>query len=463
MNGPLVVVGDALLDVDLIGDASRLTPDAPVPVVQVDHESARPGGAGLTAVLARRLADDRDRDVAVVLVAPIADDAAGERLRALLEEAGVQLVPVRHGGSTVVKRRIRAGGQSIARLDEGSQPMLDKLPGEARAAIAEASTVLVSDYGQGMSATPGLADALRGLRAPIVWDPHPRGARPVAGCRLITPSQAEAEALTADVSTSGSTLAGLAARAGALVERWQAHAVTLTLGDRGALLAQPDAVPSVVPAQRPVRAGDACGAGDCFAASAALTMLAGGLTSEAVQAAVADATRFVEDGGASGLARQRTGPRPGESIESVHELVARVHARGGEVIATGGCFDLLHAGHVAMLNAARSLGDALVVLLNSDASVRRLKGPTRPIVPAADRARVLAALDAVDAVVVFDEDTPEQALRDLRPDVWAKGGDYAIEQLTERAVLEQWGGTTVVLPYLDGRSTTRLVTQATRR
>jgi rfaE bifunctional protein nucleotidyltransferase chain/domain len=129
-------------------------------------------------------------------------------------------------------------------------------------------------------------------------------------------------------------------------------------------------------------------------------------------------------------------------------------------VATGGCFDLLHAGHVASLRAARRLGDALVVCVNSDESVRRLKGPDRPLIPAVDRCRVLAALEDVDAVVVFDEDTPDAVLRRLRPDIWAKGGDYAGSELPEAAVLEEWDGQAVVLPYLPGRSTSALVQAA---
>jgi rfaE bifunctional protein nucleotidyltransferase chain/domain len=152
-------------------------------------------------------------------------------------------------------------------------------------------------------------------------------------------------------------------------------------------------------------------------------------------------------------------PPPG-SIEAAAEVAERVRARGGTVVATGGCFDLLHAGHVATLEAARSLGDCLVVLLNSDDSVRRLKGPTRPIQADQDRVRVLAALDAVDAVAVFGEDTPVEALRRLRPHMWAKGGDYSIEQMPEAEVMNEWGGQVIVLPYLDGRSTTRLVQYA---
>jgi D-beta-D-heptose 7-phosphate kinase/D-beta-D-heptose 1-phosphate adenosyltransferase len=140
--------------------------------------------------------------------------------------------------------------------------------------------------------------------------------------------------------------------------------------------------------------------------------------------------------------------------------VERVRARGGTVVASGGCFDLLHAGHVHTLAAARALGDCLVVCLNSDASVRRLKGAGRPLVPERDRAAVLEALECVDAVRIFGEDTPERLLGELRPDVWVKGGDYREADLPEAAVLRRWGGRAVILPYVKGRSTTRLIEEA---
>ncbi|MBI0301371.1 D-glycero-beta-D-manno-heptose 1-phosphate adenylyltransferase, partial [Streptomyces sp. PRKS01-29] len=141
-------------------------------------------------------------------------------------------------------------------------------------------------------------------------------------------------------------------------------------------------------------------------------------------------------------------------------LAEAVRARGGTVVATGGCFDLLHAGHVGLLQNARRIGDCLIVCVNSDASVGRLKGPGRPINPAADRVRVLSGLGCVDAVAVFDEDTPEPLLRQLRPDVWVKGGDYSADALPETAVLRDWGGQALVLPYLDGHSTTELARRA---
>jgi rfaE bifunctional protein nucleotidyltransferase chain/domain len=148
---------------------------------------------------------------------------------------------------------------------------------------------------------------------------------------------------------------------------------------------------------------------------------------------------------------------------SAAAVIAATRARGGIVVATGGCFDLLHAGHVRALEAARALGDCLVVCLNSDDSVRRLKGPSRPLVGVADRAAVLLGLASVDAVEVFSEDTPEAVLDRLRPDIWAKGADYAVADLPEAPLLQRWGGQAVVVPFLPGRSTTRLLAEARRR
>ncbi len=455
MRGPLVVIGDALLDVDLVGAAGRLCPDAPVPVLDDLVERARPGGAGLAAALAR--ADGHE----VVLVTPLGDDEPGERLEHLLD--GVRVVRLPYAGETAVKKRVRSQGQSLLRLDSGGSggPVGDP-PAVVRDVLAAAGAVLVADYGRGTAAQPVLRRLLGELptRTPLTWDPHPRGAAPVPGVRLATPNQDEARHFATQHGYTEGERSGLAAvgrQADLLVQHWQAQAVAVTLGERGALLSYGSGAPVVTPAPS-VDATDPCGAGDRFATAAALSLGAGHITTEAVQHAVLSAAEYVGRGGASSFFDETTArPATGGSVE---DLLSGVRRHGGVVVATGGCFDLLHAGHVATLRAARDLGDCLVVLLNSDDSVRRLKGPARPLVPAADRARVLEALECVDAVVVFDEDTPVKALRDLRPDVWAKGGDYAGQDVPESAVLEEWGGQAVVLPYLAGRSTTRLVQTA---
>jgi len=394
----------------------------------------------------------------VVLVAPMADDEGAERLRALLD-GRVQLIPVPAGGGTAVKRRVRVGGHSVVRIDSGDPVVrLRALPAEAEEAIRTAGAVLVADYGRGTTAADDVRAALTAAHGPVVWDPHPRGADPVPSARLVTPNGAEAArvAVAAGVDVVGDGLAAVGARAEALIRHWGVGAVAVTLGARGALLSYGEGAPMVVPAV-PVTGGDPCGAGDAFAAAAAQALADGAVTGEAVSAAVAAASAFVARGGASAWDADEPNVVAEPGADGV---IARVRAAGGTVVATGGCFDLLHPGHVATLRAARGLGDCLVVCINSDASVRRLKGPARPLVTAADRARVLEALEFVDAVEVFDEDTPAEVLDRLRPDVWAKGGDYAGADLPEAAVLRRWGGQAVVLPYLDGHSTTALVARS---
>jgi D-beta-D-heptose 7-phosphate kinase / D-beta-D-heptose 1-phosphate adenosyltransferase len=446
MTRPLVVVGDALLDVDLVGTASRLTPDAPVPVVEDVERRERPGGAALAAVIAAA-AGSRE----VVLVTPLDTDEGAARLEALL--AGrVRLLPIPSSGGTAVKQRVRVGHHSVARLDSGAPTaVLGALPAEAAAVIRDAAAVLVADYGRGTTSAPDVRAALAAATGPVVWYPHPRGADPVPSSRLVTPNAAEAARVT---SVAGSGLAAVGAQAEELIRLWGVGAVAVTLGARGALLSYGSGAPMVIPAVS-VTGGDPCGAGDSFAAAAALALADGAVTGEAVSAAVAAASAFVARGGASSWDVDLVVPMPPAS--GVDDVLGRVRSAGGTVVATGGCFDLLHAGHVATLRAARGLGDCLVVCINSDDSVRRLKGPSRPLVSAPDRARVLEALEFVDAVVVFDEDTPAEVLDRLRPDVWAKGGDYAGADLPEAEVLRRWGGQAVVLPYLDGHSTSALV------
>jgi rfaE bifunctional protein nucleotidyltransferase chain/domain len=261
-----------------------------------------------------------------------------------------------------------------------------------------------------------------------------------------------------DAPAPRSPLGALAAAGDALADSWRARSVCVTLGGSGALLCTPGGPPLMVRAPS-VLAGDTCGAGDSFAAALAVALAGGALPSEAVGAAVEAAGRFVASGGAAAFDGSSRPPdsAPSASPTSAADLVSAVRRSGGTVVATGGCFDLLHAGHVATLEAARALGSCLVVLLNSDASVRRLKGGGRPLQPQQDRARVLGALQCVDAVVIFDEDTPSRTLEDLRPDVWAKGGDYSGGRLPEAEVLARWGGQVVTVPYLAGRSTTALV------
>lgn len=457
---PLVIIGDSMLDIDIEGSATRLSPEAPVPVVDAERVWHRPGGAGLAAVLAARV----DRDV--VLVTALADDADGRALAGLLEESGVQVVALPMAGATVCKTRIRAAGQSMLRLDHGDGTAAGgDLPDEVAEVLNQARAVCVADYGRGVTAHTGVRQLLAEVaeRTPVVWDPHPRGAAPTPGCWLVTPNQSEAERF----SERGDSDAHSAER---LRQRWRADAVCVTLGAGGAVLASDSgSVHIPVPAAAGVSSGrrDTCGAGDRFAVAATQAFGAGDDAAAAVTAAVEAASRFVTTGGAVGVSRavavegsRSAATQSGALTGDITEVRDRLRRRGGTLVATGGCFDLLHTGHVRLLHQARQLGDALVVMLNSDASVRALKGPSRPVMAAEDRARILAALACVDAVVIFTEQSPEQALELLRPDIWVKGGDYTENDLPEAGVVRRHGGEVVLLPTVAGYSSTNLIAAA---
>ncbi|SEG46694.1 rfaE bifunctional protein, domain II [Saccharopolyspora kobensis] len=438
----LAVVGDALLDVDLSGGAERLCPDAPVPVVDVAARKCRPGGAALAAVLGDASGAD------VTLITGRSDDSAGRELDRLLAARCV-LLDAPFSGGTPSKTRVRADGQSLVRLDVGDGMVPDiPLAAGPFEALRSADAVLVADYGRGITRNSWLRRELARLPSdvPLVWDPHPRGAEPVPRTDLVVPNHAEALSFGAG--------AGSAEGAEALRLRWSCGAVAVTMGARGAVVSPPGEflrAPELV-GRRP----DVCGAGDSFAVSVTLALGRGVPLLEAARYGVDCASRFVAEGGAGAWAcdgSEPPPPRPGSSFSRVEQ----VRSWGGRVVAAGGCFDLLHPGHINLLNRARSLGDALVVCMNSDESVRRLKGPPRPVVHAEDRRCLLEALECVDAVAEFDETSPSRLLEQLRPDIWVKGGDYEPDQLPEARVVERHGGRTVLVPLVDGYSTSRIL------
>nr|WP_329618699.1 D-glycero-beta-D-manno-heptose 1-phosphate adenylyltransferase [Streptomyces sp. S465] len=440
----------------------RLSPEAPVPTVDNAQVRARPGGAGLAALLAAR--DDRP----VVLVTALSADQEGGELADLLRAHDVHVIDLGADGTTPVKSRVRTEDRSLLMLSRASDRRVRlrrRLTEAERDLLLGAAAVLVSDYGRGVTFDESVRAALTAAapRTPVVWDPHPRGAEPVSGVRLVTPNSQEAAHFAGGTGTG---LVGDVDRAGTLLDRWRAGGVVITRGGNGAVLLESrDGAPLVVPGA-PVTAADTCGAGDRFAVAVASLLADRALPAEAVTAAVGTATEFVAAGGASALVSD-TAPEParpggterGTAESDLTALLARVRARGEEVVAAGGCFDLIHPGHIALLDQARRLGGCLVVCLNDDNSVRRLKGETRPVVPQQDRAAVLASLGSVDAVVLFGEDTPEEVLKIIRPDIYVKGGDYRVEDVAEAALVAEWGGRTVIVPYVEGRSTTSMISR----
>lgn len=440
----ITVVGDVLLDEDVTGTIDRLCPDAPVPVVEVSEHRFRAGGAGLVATMLQL--DGYD----VEFVTALSNDEGAERIREHLP--GISIIAGDSGAPTPVKRRLRTSDQAVCRIDEGCGPPPPPQVHERMIeAIRTADAIIVSDYGRGLAAHPEVRGALerRGEQVPLVWDPHPKGADPVASSQLVTPNLDEA----AKAAGTGASAEEAEHAAALLRERFACHAVLVTLGEHGALLQERGEQPLRI-AVEPVSAADACGAGDRLIATAATVLARGGSRAEAAAQAATSARDYLAAGGVAALPQRQLAAL--SSTSDPWERARLVRDGGGVVVAAGGCFDLLHAGHVRTLEAARDLGDCLIVCMNSDDSVRRLKGSERPIIGERDRTEMLLALECVDAVVVFEEDGPEEVLERLRPHIWVKGGDYKADALPETRLLEQWGGRTVTVPYHLGRSTTRL-------
>jgi D-beta-D-heptose 7-phosphate kinase/D-beta-D-heptose 1-phosphate adenosyltransferase len=457
---PVVVIGDTLLDLDIDGSVERLCPDAPAPVLAVEGEQARPGGAGLAAVLVA------GGGTPVRLVTALEDDEPGTRLRGLLDGA-IEVLAGPSVGGTVVKCRLRAGGRSMLRTDRGRGVPVAGFAArlDLDTVLADAGAVLVSDYGRGVAADPQVRAALAraiARRVPVVWDPHPRGPEPVPGVTLATPSLVEARGAAGGPEVAGTGPRAALELAARLLGRWDARAVAVTLGRAGAVVRHRHGACAAVPAPA-VDETDPCGAGDHFAGGVAAALAAGATVDEAVAEAVLGASGFVARGGGATVRRAGNrwlqpvngdvpGPPAVSGLDAAARLARRVRNAGGTVVAAGGSFDELHTGHIATLEAARALGDCLLVLVNSDESVRRRTGPDGPVVPLAERLAALSALDCVDAVAVFDTDDPRRALRALRPDLWVKGGDHDPAELPETPLVRSWGGEVVVVPYRPART-----------
>lgn len=470
---PVIVLGDAVLDVWWSGESRRLCREAPVPVVDVTSRGSAPGGAANTAVNLAALGAD------VTLVSVVGDDADGEALRALLAAAGVRTegVVVDPGRRTATKQRVVAADQLLVRYDTG--PTGGPSDGAQRACVAALDTallarpgaaVVVADYGQGADGPSLFGPALRaelarrrGDLALLVVDAHHLA--PWAALRpdLVTPNVVEAAALLGEPAPAADRIGALSARRDELLAASGAAAVVLTADRDGAVLLGTEAPRAHRTWADPAPERRASGAGDSFVAGLTLATAMGLEPASAIELAQAAADVAVASPGTAVCSTAQLAARllrhRGATLEhpELARVVAEHRAAGRRIVFTNGCFDVLHRGHVAYLAQAKQLGDVLVVALNSDESVARLKGPDRPVNPAPDRAAVLAALSCVDHVTVFPEDTPAAVLELLCPDTYAKGGDYTPEMLPETPLVRRLGGEVRILDYLPERSTTLIV------
>jgi D-beta-D-heptose 7-phosphate kinase / D-beta-D-heptose 1-phosphate adenosyltransferase len=469
----VLVLGDALLDGWLSGPARRLGRDGPVPVVELTESHSFCGGAANTAANLAALGATVD------LLAVLGDDAEARTLRDLLADAGVRTdsCVIEMGRSTPVKRRLMAAGQPVARYDVAPP---DPPRRSTRAALVDALTealraehrpdaVLVADYGLG-ALTAEVHERLVALRDEIPLlvvdgrDPLGWGdARP----DVVTPNAAEAAAVLGIDEPLRDRAAWAALRRDALVGACGGADVLLTLDVDGVVGLPADPHDPVLrTTAQPAAHSRACGAGDTFTAAytAALCVDLLPVAALAVAQAAADVVVALEETAvcsAGALTARLAAADRGGLLEhrDLPAVVDEHRRRGHRVVFTNGCFDVLHRGHVTYLRQARALGDLLVVALNSDDSVSRLKGPERPVNPLADRAGVVGAIECVDLVTAFHQDTPAELIELVRPEVYAKGGDYTPEMLPETPIVERLGGEVRVLDYLSDHSTTAIVTR----
>jgi D-beta-D-heptose 7-phosphate kinase/D-beta-D-heptose 1-phosphate adenosyltransferase len=458
----VIVAGDVMLDRYLFGGTGRISPEAPVPVVHVQQFDDRPGGAANVAINMARLG------TRTLLLGAVGTDDEAEALRICLQDNGVdcRFQPVA-GWPTITKTRVQSRGQQLIRLDREERLAASgaaSLTAALESVLDGADAVVLSDYGKGTLAdVESMISVCRRHDVPVFVDPKGVDFDKYHGATVITPNQAEFEAVAGTCDSDDDLVrAGLA-----LIERLDIRALLVTRSEKGMLLLERGDEPCFL-TTRAREVYDVTGAGDTviavlaaalatqqsLATAAGLANLAAGLVVAKIGVASVSPSEL-----RVALHQRGQGGRGLVTEEELVPLVIEARARNERVIMTNGCFDVLHAGHVAYLEEAKSLGDRLVVAINDDDSVRRLKGESRPINSLEDRMSVLAGLAAVDWVVPFAEDTPERLIGEVLPDVLVKGGDYQPEAIAGSRTVLANGGEVRVLAFREGRSSSRIIDQ----
>lgn len=472
----VLVIGDLMLDRYLWGSCDRVSPEAPVQVVQVQRETYSLGGAGNVVANLRSLGAD------TALIALLGADAAGETLEKLLREQGVDTAGLVRDPTrpTTVKTRVLAAHHQLLRFDvERTTACSDEQAAAILTALqlraADTKAVILSDYGKGVLTKPLVSELIRSCRAlglPVLIDPKGRDYGHYRGATLLTPNRKEAAAAT------GLTLKDdnhIAAAGRQLLQELDLSACLITLSEDGMALFEPQGVQRLPTQAREVF--DVTGAGDtviaaiAFGLSCELSMLEAcqfaNRAAGVVVGKLGAATVTLDELADTETPSQQRERDPASKVMSLDRLLSelarlRAGSRARRIVFTNGCFDILHAGHVQYLSQAARLGDVLIVGLNSDDSVRRLKGPTRPINTEQDRALLLAGLSAVSYVTTFAQDTPFELINALLPDVLVKGGDYRAEDIIGGDIVRAKGGCVTVLPFVAGHSTTNVIARATQ-
>jgi len=464
-----LVVGDLMLDEYLWGKAERISPEAPVQVVDVGREDLRLGGAGNVVNNLITLG------CGVQVVSVLGNDGNGLLLRRLLEEKGVRVdgILAEEGRVTGRKTRVLASNQQMLRIDrESREPIAPEIVEQLANNIAEMAdgfgVIFLSDYQKGVLTESLIQKVItigKSKGIPVLVDPKGDDYHKYRGATLLTPNRKEAQAASKVAITDEASLL----KAGRVLrDSLQLEALVLTRSEEGMSIFLDDGreihLPTVA---REVY--DVSGAGDTVLSVIGVGLAAGlSLEKSAIVANMA-AGVVVGKVGTSTVSPAELLAAAGDqhpdsdlkikSRETVKGILERERQRGRRIVFTNGCFDLLHVGHVKYLQAARRLGDLLVLGLNSDNSIRRLKGPRRPLIGEEERAHILAALDCIDYVVLFDEDTPMELIAAVRPHILVKGGDYTPEGVVGKDLVESYGGRVELIQFVDGKSTTNIIEQ----
>lgn len=463
---PVLVVGDVMLDRYWHGTTSRISPEAPVPVVRVDQHEDRPGGAANVALNIAALG------APAYLVGVTGQDEAADALTDSLRAAHVQVRFQRIAQQpTIVKLRIMSRHQQLIRVDfeEPFDTDPQALASDTAAMLAGVKVLVLSDYGKGaLKNHQALIQLAKARNIPVLADPKGKDFSIYRGASLITPNLSEFEAIVGVCADD----AELVAKGSELMARLDLGALLVTRGEHGMTLLRP-AQPALHLPARAREVFDVTGAGDTVISTLAAALAAGEELPQAVALANLAAGIVVGKLGTAAISapelrravqRSEGSERGVLSLEQLQLAIEDARAHGEKIVFTNGCFDILHAGHVTYLEQARAQGDRLIVAVNDDASVTRLKGPGRPINSVDRRMAVLAGLGAVDWVIPFSENTPERLLEQVRPDVLVKGGDYkSVEEVVGAQIVQGYGGEVRILGLVENSSTTAIVERIRNR
>lgn len=465
-NQHILVIGDVMLDRYLIGNVGRISPEAPVPVVLLNEQNERAGGAANVAVNLSLLG------IKTHIIGCVGNDNEGDTLKKSIAAAGIDTsatISSKHR-PTIAKTRILGGHQQMLRLDQESsaafndEENIQLLKAVQTELASKPGIVILSDYAKGLLSDDicqEIIKACKNLDIPVLVDPKGRDYSKYHGATALTPNKKEtAEACEVDIND-----ATLIEKSTALKHKLNLEFLAVTRGEEGITLIDADTHQIAATAQQVF---DVSGAGDTVIATLAAGLLHGLSPLESLQLANLAAGVVVgkvgtvpitRDALLETLAKQQDNAQA-QKICDLPELLEKVDAwksTNDKVVFTNGCFDLLHAGHVTYLEAAKKRGNKLILGLNTDRSVSAIKGPTRPVVNEGDRARVLAALESVDAVILFDEDTPLDLIEAIKPNVIAKGSDYTADQVVGGKAVESWGGEIALIDLVEGRSTSNII------